>query len=301
VAAAIAAAKLVAASAVAVVRVCQEILSAEKTPADMPAGEFWQWCYHPDTLHDLCLIREALLRDYRSARRRALRALMLGCLHGPLTKRVPSHLSNQMPRTYASKPAYAVKFWRASEMKPKKVDVLAVVKQRAERYFSSVPEKTEGYIACADSRTVPIRTGGQKVSWVVTSPPYYGMRTYVPDQWLRYWFLGGPADVSYSNDDQLGHGSPAAFTDQLGKVWGNVAQACAKGARMVIRFGGIRDRREDPRDLLRDSIRKADCGWLLRTARSAGVATAGRRQASQFQAGLSEPIEEYDFYARLDA
>jgi hypothetical protein len=69
---------------------------------------------------------------------------------------------------------------------------------------------------------------------------------------------------------------------------------------MVIRFGGIRDRRADPRELLRSSIQKADCGWRLRTARSAGVATAGRRQANQFQAGLLDPIEEYDFYARLD-
>jgi hypothetical protein len=225
---------------------------------------------------------------------------MLGCLHGPLTKGTPSHLSNQMPRTYASKPAYAVKFWQAREMKPKKVDVLAVVKKRADRYFSSVPERTRGYIACGDSRSFPIRTGGKKVSWVVTSPPYYGMRTYVPDQWLRYWFLGGPAEVSYSNQDQLGHGSPEAFTDQLAKVWCNVARACVDGARMVIRFGGIRDRREDPWVLLRDSIRKADCGWRLRTARSAGVATAGRRQASQFQASLLDPIEEYDFYARLE-
>ena len=31
-------------------------------------------------------------------------------------------------------------------------------------------------------------------AWVVTSPPYYGLRTYGPDQWLRQWFLGGPAE-----------------------------------------------------------------------------------------------------------
>ena len=105
--------------------------------------------------------------------------------------------------------------------------------------------------------------------------------------------------MSYSNQDQLGHGSPDAFTDQLGKVWANVACACADGARMVIRFGGIRDRRQNPRELLRTSFQKSDCGWRLRTARSAGVATAGRRQASQFHAGLLDPIEEYDFYARL--
>jgi hypothetical protein len=38
------------------------------------------------------------------------------------------------------------------------------------------------------------------------SPPYYGRRTYIPDQWLRNWFLGGSSNVEYSNDLQLAHG-----------------------------------------------------------------------------------------------
>jgi hypothetical protein len=43
------------------------------------------------------------------------------------------------------------------------------------------------------------------VSRIVTSPPYYGMRTYLPDQWIRNWFLGGPPEVDYSIKGQLPH------------------------------------------------------------------------------------------------
>lgn len=109
VAAAIAEAKMVGPSAREVLRACREILSSRARPREVPSGEFWRRCYHPRTLRELCVIREALLEDCRSASRKALRALMLGALHGPLMKGKASYLSNQMPRTYAAKPAYAVK------------------------------------------------------------------------------------------------------------------------------------------------------------------------------------------------
>ena len=43
----------------------------------------------------------------------------------------------------------------------------------------------------------------QDIGWFVTSPPYYGMRTYFPDQWLRLWFLGGEAHVEYGQQGQV--------------------------------------------------------------------------------------------------
>jgi hypothetical protein len=114
------------------------------------------------------------------------------------------------------------------------------------------------------------------------------MRTYIPDQWLRYWFLGGSAEVAYSFDTQLQHGSAETFCEQLAQVWRNVAGASHCGAQMIVRFGGINDRNEEPRDILSESIRLANCGWRLTTARSAGTAAKGRRQVEQFQS--SKPL-----------
>jgi hypothetical protein len=134
---------------------------------------------------------------------------------------------------------------------------------------------------------------------VITSPPYYGMRTYRPDQWLRNWLLGGLPSVDYGMDGQLSHTSPAAFEAELHQVWLNVAGSSKRGAHLVCRFGGIRDRRAEPLTLVKNSL--AATPWRLTTVRSAGDARRGRRQASQFRAGAMEiPHEEHDLYAVLE-
>jgi hypothetical protein len=68
------------------------------------------------------------------------------------------------------------------------------------------------------------------------------MRTYIPDEWIRNWFVGGPARTDYSADGQRAHRSAEAFADDLGTVWRRTAQVSNPGARVVIRFGGINDR-----------------------------------------------------------
>ncbi|HYL56662.1 MAG TPA: hypothetical protein VEU73_13910 [Gemmatimonadales bacterium] len=198
------------------------------------------------------------------------------------------------------KPGYAVSFWRKHGMKPPKVDVLELIERKAARYFGALPPWVPGTVVCADSTSTPLTSISSKAQWVVTSPPYYGMRTYLPDQWLRYWFIGGPARVSYVSEGQLEHTSPERFAEHLSQVWKNVAEACGEGARMVVRFGGIRYRNQNPREILWESLRIADCGWRITNVRSAGLATRGKRQAQQFLETLKKPIVESDVYARLD-
>lgn len=305
VAAAIAQAKVVVTTPADVVAACREILATAPTPVEVPQEAFWAWCYHPWTLEQLAALREALRDDCETPARQALLALLLGRLHGPRNVRAPySYCSNQMPRTYASKPAYAVRFFEARGLEPPLVDVLDLVERMADHYFAAAAYRAAaGSVAVhADSRTVDLTRhlpDGQLAGWVVTSPPYYGMRTYVPDQWLRNWFVGGPADVPYTFQGQLDHGSPKVFAASLGEVWRNVARACRPGARLIVRFGAIQDREHDARDILAESLRAAGCGWRTMTVRNAGSAAAGRRQADQFLAERSTPIDEFDLYARL--
>jgi hypothetical protein len=123
------------------------------------------------------------------------------------------------------------------------------------------------------------------------------MRTYVADQWLRFWFLGGPSDVDYSHGTQVEHRSPEAFSGDLRTVWRNAASACEDGARLVVRFGGIADRAAEPLDILKASLRGS--GWNILTLRSAGTANAGKRQADTFLRRSSKARTEYDVWARL--
>ncbi|MEL6391661.1 MAG: hypothetical protein AAFR97_02845 [Bacteroidota bacterium] len=230
-----------------------------------------------------------------------MRALLLGSLHGPLTKGQPSYLSNQMPRTYASKPDYSVRFWTERGMRPRYVDLLDLVQRKADYYLAETLGRVEHKIICADSRAIEFNKLGATFMSVVTSPPYYGMRTYVPDQWLRNWFVGGHAAVEYRQPKQLDHHSPDEFARQLSEIWSKVADACAPGASMLIRFGGIQDRRVKPKDVLIDSLRRIEKRFRLQTICSAGTSIRGKRQANQFQRPLGKPLEELDYYISIES
>jgi hypothetical protein len=296
VAAAIAQAKVIDVSADAVMRLAREILECGSL-GETPPGEFWEWCFERETLREIATLR-ARLRDLMTPEATMLRAVMLGILHGPRNKGLPSYLSNQMPRTYASKPGYAVKFWKARGLEPVRIPALDVIARRVERLMKVVPSAAGGAVHLGDS----VQTLNQlstKFDLVVTSPPYYGMRTYVPDQWLRSWFLGGPPEVPYGSSGQIARQpSQETFIQALADVWSATASRCHDGARLAIRFGAIPSARTDPEQLIVASINKADAGWNLKEIRPAGTSRKQARQAEQFgKAGSA--IDEVDAIAEL--
>ena len=299
IATAIAEGKMVDTSPEAIEKTCSDILT-NNVKLDQPESEFWELCYHPSTLKSIVLLRSALLQDSSSPERKALRSLMLGILHGPKNKGVPSYLSNQMPRTYAAKPDYAVRFWTERQLRPMPIDVADVVSRKTRYYFAYKPPSVSFKIFCGDSRILDFSALSPRFSRVVTSPPYFGMRTYVPDQWLRYWFLGGPDTVMYRQSDQMTHSSASDFVEQLASIWTSVARACLPGAKLIIRFGGIHDRKANPKDLMLESLRETKCKLRVLTVRSAGLSSTGKRQAEQFKRSLQTPIEEFDFHVRIE-
>ena len=295
IAVAVAQAKLADARASDVARVAHGILRSMPSRVNVPYGEFWERAYDPVVLRQVCWFRKQLLQDCSSDSRILLRAILLGALHGPQRKSLSSYLSNQCPRTFAPKPDYAVRFWRKQRMNARAIDVVDLVATRARRYLSSRPKRTGGHVLLADSRDANALEG-PRFRWAITSPPYYGMRTYIPDQWLRNWFLGGPAKVSYTPPkSEVSHASPEIFANDLRKVWVALASSADANARLVVRFGGIGDRQIDTVDLLKWSL--ADSGWRLTTVVGAGDAHKGRRQASYFGNGTTAPRPEHDFYA----
>lgn len=300
VAVAISAAKLANAKPGRISAAARHILKTHRTPKRVPTGAFWRLAFHPKVLDQLCRLREGLLEDCESDSRKALRAVILGALHGPRAKINHSYFSNQCTRTYAPKPGYAVKFWRRRRLKPLNVDVHNIIQSRALRYFGEERTRANGIVIFGDSTVQESICGiDREVDWIITSPPYYGMRTYLPDQWLRLWFVGGKPQVDYSNEKQLPHGSRAEFSAALAKVWKNCAGVARDNARLVIRFGAINDRKLDPRPLVKNSL--LGTGWRLLTGRNAGTAIGGRRQANHFSLPDSTPpIEEYDLWAVKD-
>ena len=301
IAVAIARAKVASASLEEVVALAEKFLAC--APRQIPETAFFKRAYSKRTLHQLCSLREGLLNESRPSDASAiLRAAALGCLHGPRTKGAgtPSYFSNQMPRTFASKPDYSVRFWKERDLLPPDVPVIDVLRKKLSRIldlnsdtFSSLQS-----IRCSDARLATTFSGIKKAAVTITSPPYYGMTTYVQDQWLRMWFLGGPEEINYENHDQLCHTGHEAFIADLAKVWINVRKSSTEDAHLYVRFGTIPSVKSDAKKLFKASLEAAG-GWRLISVRNAKTSEAGKRQAEQMGRG-SQASEEYDFHATIN-
>jgi hypothetical protein len=295
---AIAESKLVNVTASDITGLVHTMLAAEEQSA--PRGEFWRRGYHPQTLRELAKVRRALLRDARSDDAKALRVLILGALHGPIRKGAPAYFSNQMPRTFAPKPGYAVRFWRAQSLRPPRVCVRELIGRRAERFFGERLPRGRGRVTLGDSRDPRVVSGGmtgRKADWIITSPPYYGLNTYIADHWLRLWFLGGDPEPHYaSSTRQVSHHSPREFASNLRDVWLNAEAVSAAGARLIVRFGSINNRAVDPLNIIKESLKQTR--WRIMTIKPAGSAIDGYRQARSFRTATI-PRPEFDVWASL--
>lgn len=303
VAVAIAKAKLAVTDASDVISLMDHLLESVQTTA-IPQGEFWEWAFHTKTLQDLCKLREGLMGLQTDASI-MLRAILMGCLHGPLTidPGEPSYFSNQMPRTFASKPDYSVRYWKQRKLKPRFVDVRIPINKKVALVLghpiggcSSVSN-----IRCVDSRdSGGYRTIKKPINLVLSSPPYYGMRTYVQDQWLRHWLIGGSETIDYESSGQVDHLTPVGFAESLSAVWDNIYKKAADDIRMVIRFGGLASRKADYDQIFRNSIEQSAGDWLIYYSRNAGSASKGRRQADVMGSRIkTTAIEEKDYFIRL--
>lgn len=300
IAVAIAQAKLAVAERQDVLDLLDEILD-DVEPEQLPRGEFWRLAFHPQTLYQLCQLREGLAMR-RSGAATLLRGVVLGCLHGPQSKDpdAAGYFSNQMPRTFASKPDYSVRYWRKHGLRPRPVDVVDPITRKLDRVLAEpVPvPRVMGSIRRGNSvHASAYEHVPDNVSHVITSPPYYGLVTYVEDQWLRRWFLGGPERIEYGNRVQLSHRSPEDFAMTLARVWDHCGDHLRTDGLMAVRFGSIRSRDRDPKVILRRSLGLSRHHWRITSVRDVGTAAHGKRQADTMRT-KSEPTHEFDFRIR---
>ena len=303
VAGAIAAAKLAQVRACEVGALARKILT-EMRPGPVPAtpqGDFWGLCYAPGTLRDVCRIRNYLLASCTTRVEVALRGVMLGILHGPRNKGKPTHLSNQMPRSYSTKPGPAIRYWRKHGSKPVEISVLEAVRRRARFSFKEVPPSTLGKIITGDSRTFEFTQHLAHIRGLSRPRPITECgHTSLTTGSATGSSAGQVTWITAQPDEQLSHQSEDKFVSDLATVWKRTAEVCLTGAKFICRFGALRSRKKDPRDLFKRSLSEADCGWRIVTIRDAGTSHHGHRQCDQFGTCKSEPLEEIDVYAVLE-
>jgi hypothetical protein len=298
IAVAIARAKLASAELENVMALAEKLVAG--TAKDVPDKPFFKRAFSTKTLLEICSLREGLLNERTVTNESAiLRAAALGCLHGPLPQGegTPSYFSNQMPRTFASKPEYSLKYWCDRNLFPPNASVVDVLRKKLKRITDLNADSPSHIrnVKCLDARKATSFGKIEGPIVVVTSPPYYGMRTYVQDQWLRMWFLGGDEEIEYQNHNQLCHSGHERFVRDLSKVWRIIGRRAQKESHLYVRFGSIPSAKSDAREILKSSLEEAGF-WKLISVRNAQTSHFGKRQAD-YMGGESDPVTEFDFHA----
>ncbi len=259
--------------------------------------EFFHVAYSECTLQQLLYLRESLF--WRTARTDTMiAALVLGSLHGEMDKS-SSYLSNQMPRTISTKPAYSLRFWKIRGLEPPDRNIFSLLRRRATFRYETLPPSGKAFVFNRDMRELPWIADSlpKPLCCVITSPPYLDVTNYEEDQWLRLWFLGGPPYPTHgrlSRDDR--YSTQDKYWRFIADMWRALSLVLAKNAHIVIRLGS---RHTQPNDLVR--MLKASSQFAQRSVKlvSTTVSELKNRQTNAFQPGTKGCRVEVDCHFQL--
>lgn len=280
-----------------VTRLANEFKRGKWSAEATQCSEFFHFAYSPRTLGQLLYMRSRLNWS-RSNVDCMIAALILGSLHGE-TNKSSSYLSNQMPRTISTKPAYSVRFWREHGFKPPERDVFELLHDRITYRYESEPPRCRGTVLKTDMRELPRLIGdlAKPIQCVITSPPYFNVTNFEEDQWLRLWFLGSLPKPTYgriSHDDR--HENAAKYWDLIADLWRVLGQVLASRANIVIRLSA---KKLDP-DRMRERLVAAGLfsgrKVLLINDEKSDIK---RRQTDSFRPGSVGCLMEIDFHLRM--
>ena len=200
--------------------------------------DFFKFAYQPTTLRQILYLRDRLRWADRDTDC-LLATLCLRALHGE-SNVSPSYLSNQMPRTISTKPAYSIRFWKKHRFTAPRRDVFKVLREQLRYRYESTPPRFRARIIHGDMRDLPRQSPrlSRSIRCVITSPPYLNVTSYEEDQWLRLWFLGGPPFPTtgrVSPDDR--YKSSDKYWRMIGDMWRSLGQILDRHASIVIRLG----------------------------------------------------------------
>ncbi len=132
---------------------------------------FMKKFYHPDTLKEIILLRDLIIKEKKH--------FLLGCLLGIIHGHRPGHLSAVTSLVIPFNP----------KTKPEYKKVIPRLKAKIKRMYSDgFSTKTKSRAFHADARNLPLADGS--VDLVISSPPYFDTLDYVNDNRLRLEFLG---------------------------------------------------------------------------------------------------------------
>ena len=267
----------------------------EKERKQLPP--FFRVAYKTRTLRQIVYLRHAL-RWARSDTDCMIAALVLGALHGE-SNTSPSYLSNQMPRTISTKPAYSIRFWQYHGYVAPRRDAFELLRRQAGYRYASRRPARRASILQMDMRDLPRAEDRlpRPLRCVITSPPYLDVTNCEEDQWLRLWFLGGPPHPTYgrvSRDDR--HERPEAYWRMIADMWRCLGVLLDAGSDVVVRIGG---KGQNPDQVIKTLTASAAFAQRKVSLAHGEASAIQRRQTDSFRPGSTGCRFEVDCYFKM--
>lgn len=296
VAVAVAKAKLTTVSLADVMERATRILACDNAGIPLPEGPFWETCFSRETLVSLTKFRDYFSHGARDDTDTFLTALVAGLLHGPCTPVKQRYFSNHMPASFAPAAESLLEYWRGAGLKPPRVNIPRLIEERTRFLLMVPPGPGFGRVTTGDSRSVEAYLDGDPFDKVITSPPYYGLNSFVADQWLRMWLIGNPREASglVCQDDA------DVYVHDLALVWRNCASFCRAGATLAIRFGVTAAHENlDTFSMLESSLQSADAGWHVDLCEPFRTSAIPLTSPLPFRVPAAPPVAEFTLLAHL--
>jgi hypothetical protein len=201
--------------------------------------------YHPDTLREICALREYLLaRESRGTLDAVDRWIRMVAVNR-LTGHSPGFFSvyTLPPNQAASLDAQAKINARRRQVPPRR-NVRTLIGAKTRSLLADCDSATRAMLLRSTQRasllTGPARSTPQiksgSVSLVVTSPPFLDIVDYAADNWLRGWFCGIDTSAVEISMHRKVHQWQAAMTD----VFHELARVLRPGGHVAFEVGEVR-------------------------------------------------------------
>jgi SAM-dependent methyltransferase len=223
------------------------------------APEDIRMLYHPNTLRQICYLREYLLCKelvHWSQEELMIGGALAGIMHGSHRRDGTSqYLSISMPNTFSMSPTYVRNYIQTNGLTAPDQDVFGRLRDKLARLYLDAIDGPVGRTLKRDASSLLIRGNVRpaSVDLVVTSPPYLRVVNYGTSNWIRLWLLGldevgrERGAGRRSLDAELDHRHTyVSYRDFLLRILKGVRRVLKHDGVAVLVIGDVADPGKDP-------------------------------------------------------
>jgi hypothetical protein len=211
----------------------------------VPYREDLEVFYHPETLGEICVLREYLLQREATGALDGVDRWIRMVAVNRLTGHSPGFFSvYTLPPNQAASAAAQVRINARRKQVPPRRDVRALILAKTQSLLTDCDAATRTTLLRSANRAVlltrPARSTPQlrdnSVALVVTSPPFLDVVNYAGDNWLRGWFCG----IDTSAVEISMHRKVTDWQAAMTSVFRELARVLRPGGHVAFEVGEVR-------------------------------------------------------------